>query len=76
MYPNERDHKWAFGDLSDDLLKKCEDNPHMNELLTEASPFDLQMSEIKFLEEFKDTDRFKPFPMTEEERKEKQKTLD
>ena len=39
LYPCEKEHKWAFGELPDTVLEKSKNNPFMRDIYTEASPF-------------------------------------
>ena len=41
LYPNENEHKWAFGELPAALLEKAKINPYMRDIFTEASPFEI-----------------------------------
>lgn len=38
-YPYELEHKWAFGDLPEEVLEKSKANPFMRDIFTEATPF-------------------------------------
>mgnify|MGYP001560069572 CR=1 FL=1 len=39
MYPNEKDHMFLFGDLTESLLTKSYNNPYMRDIHSEATPF-------------------------------------
>lgn len=42
IYPYEKEHKWAFGDLPQTLIEKSKQNPFMRDIFTEASPFEIE----------------------------------
>jgi hypothetical protein len=41
VYPNQAEHRWAFGDLPLEVVERAKANPFMRDILTEASPFDI-----------------------------------
>jgi hypothetical protein len=61
LYPYEHEFKWAFGDLSEDLIEKIKSNASMRDILTEASPFEIaEDGSITYLSSFKRPDLYKP----------------
>jgi hypothetical protein len=40
QYPNEKEYKWAFGDLPAEIIESSKVNPSMRDILTEATPFE------------------------------------
>jgi hypothetical protein len=42
LYPHEKEHKWAFGDLAPQIVEKAQDNAFMRDIFTEASPFEIE----------------------------------
>lgn len=61
LYPSQTEHKWAFGSLPQTLIdKELTMNPFMRDMYTEASPFEINGSQITYDPEFKNLDRFKP----------------
>ena len=60
-YPSEREHKWAFGDLSPEIIEKSISNPSMRDVLTEASPFEITPEgKIIYSREFKNPEFYRP----------------
>lgn len=42
LYPSEKEYKWAFGDLPEEMIEKSRSNPFMRDLFTEATPFEIE----------------------------------
>jgi hypothetical protein len=61
IYPNQTEHRWAFGDLPSEVVERAKANPFMRDILTEASPFDISPTgEILYSRLFNDTERLRP----------------
>ena len=56
LYPTEIEYKWAFGDLPEKMFDNIKKNPHMRDIFTEASPFEITGKEIKYSPFFKNKD--------------------
>ena len=66
LYPTEAEHKWAFGDYNKEFIKSLSENPYMRDLFTEATPFQIDGTQITYSRHFKNHERFKPKSSTVE----------
>ena len=60
MYPNEKDHMFLFGDLTESLLTKSYNNPYMRDIHSEATPFIINGDSIIYDGKFQNPEEFKP----------------
>lgn len=58
LYPSQKEHKWAFGDLPLSVVQKSQDNPFMRDIFTEASPFEIE-DKIVYYREFKNPQKYR-----------------
>ncbi|CDW84668.1 sam-dependent methyltransferase [Stylonychia lemnae] len=65
IYPSEKEHKWAFGELPLSIAEKSKQNPFMRDIFTEATPFEIEENGITYYREFKDKTKY--IPKSEEE---------